>query len=51
MRLLVVDLIVEYACRGQKGNSREESPKPLLVNLGATSIYAYDMDIMVRHSL
>ena len=47
--MVVVDTIMGYACRGynEEIKEKEEPPEPLLANLGATSMYAYDMDITV----
>ena len=48
-KLVVVDTIMGYACRGYNEGvkEKEEPPEPLLANLGATSAYASDMDITV----
>ena len=49
-KLLVVDTIMAYSCDTQDIGDSREPPKPLLSNLGAASIYAYDMDLVVSDS-
>lgn len=55
-KLLVVDLIVEYACEVSQigfqvdGYEPSTAPSPLLSNFGAAATLPYDFDIVVRSS-
>lgn len=55
-KLLIIDTLIEYASStGQEANAKHrvpgyeppEAPKPLLPNLGFSSIASYDLDMIV----
>ena len=60
-KLLIIDTLIEYACNVDDdaklqvpGYEPPKAPKPLLPNLGYSSIASYDLDMVVsveKHSI